>query len=448
MPIDRRQPRFPSHQVPARRTQPWAGTRYRDAALALALVVAACGPGTAGDLDSAGGSDGSAGDSSGELGTTEAVDESGSGTDADGTDGTGESPESWCLRGTSQPQLHFSDTNHAVADCDGNGLDEVWMTEALWDPVAEIQSSRIRAFELGADGQLAPVVDVEREGSVRAIVDIDGDGRLDVLMTQWDTPEQWWLAGLPELSIDEVAQPLVSPGLSSIWIDANGDGVVDVFEGTDTGLALHLGDGTGTFTLAGTHDYGREFGSKKVWPSDTPGVLLSSFEEQRLGFGGFAQEFHALSVSPVGEIAVLASGVVDAISVKYVQDFDGDGVPDALGHDEVSNQSMTYLHQEAPGQYAAQLTTQPVFGMAADTLTSADEVEILHWSNVEGEMWLRRPEDGGWPTAVPVTIEGPWLRAGAITTLQADGDGGRELLKLSYEGDRSRYSLWRLEPCQ
>lgn len=412
----------------------------------MALVLTACGPRTGG-LPSEGGSDDSAGDSEsgGDTTTIDAVNDTGDSTSSDTADSTGESLVNWCLRGSNQTELHLGQALQAVSDSDGNGRDEVWMTEWTEDRGAETHTSRIQAFELGPDGLLAMVADVERAGVPLTMVDIDGDGLLDLLMDDWDAPQAWWYVGLPGLSIDEVSQPLVRPGEWGSWLDGNGDGLVDFFERTDAGLSLHLGDGMGGFTFADTHAYPRKRTSQKLWPTEVPGVLLASYAP---GFKAFTDDFHALSVSPVGAITVLASGKTAAVSVQHVRDFDGDGVPDVLGFDELSNESMTYLHQGSPGQYVAQSIEEPVRGMAADTLTSAGEVEVLHWTSVEGEMWLRPPQDGGWPNAIEVTVEGPWFHSGAITPLQADGEGGRELLLLSAQGDSSRYSLWRLEPCE
>jgi hypothetical protein len=414
----------------------------------LAFALTACGPVVDiadGSADGSGTGQGSVSGESEGASATEAVDGTGTTASTDGS--TGEPPAtSWCLYGTPLPELPGPNAMLlAVYDADGDGRDEVWMGEQVSEPMDP--GSRISVYELGDGPALAPIYEVVRYGSVQAMADIDGDGLRDFIMSQTRDPSQWWLAGLPGVSVDAFSQPLDAPTLDGAWIDADGDGATDLFETITTALVLYMGDGDGGFIQADTLDFGFELGSARAWPSGIPGRLLVDSSEQ--SFGLVPTVLWGVEVSPAGEITVLASGGIGTVAVRHVDDLDGDMVPDALGFNEASNQGLSYAFQDTPESYGVETTEISIFGMVAGSFVTTDDVDLLHWDNEEPEVSLRpREEDGDWPTVLPVTVVGPWLYAGDFHTLQADGEGSLEILHRSAQGDDSVYDLWSLEPCR
>lgn len=409
----------------------------------------ACGPDT---VTSDGTEDGS-GDAatSGASGSTAiGADETGT-TSADTS--TGEVPEaSWCLRGAWQPQIEATDLILSVHDGDGDGRDEVWAGREQWDPVTELQSTRLLGLQLLDDDELLdPVVDLEIEGEVMHMADVDGDGMRDLLLAQWSEPQPWWQAGLPDGTFDATRQPLSPPSSSRLWVDADGDGAVDVFDvisGEMGAIDLYLGDGTGSFAPTDqlpAPEAVTYTGIVQVWPSELPGRHVAFFREETIGFGSNTDVVMGIEVSAAGEISIVAQSDPLEVGLRHASDLDDDGVPDAIGLDEKFNQWVMVLRQDAPGQYAPELIEGDVHGLVVGPLV-AEGPDLLYWDSGEG-MWLRQRVDGDWPDAAPVTIEGPWARSNQTRMLEADGTPGAEILVRLYQGSWEGYSLWRVEPC-
>ena len=315
-----------------------------------------------------------------------------------------------------------------------------------------VQSSRVLAFQLGGGELLEPIVDLEVDGDVWRMTDVDGDGLRDLVLRDETLLEIAWLAGLPGLGeFDPVPRPLFGPHASA-WVDANADGIADIVETIDGNpgrIVLHLGDGTGGFVPAGELAYDGELtydgylGRADVWPTGIPGRLLVLFEEDVNGFPNDIDVVLGIEVSPAGEITTLARSSPLDVSLRHASDLDGDGVPDALGFDSRLGTGLIHLHPDVPGHYLEDvIVPQPIEGMLVGPFT-ADEVDALYWNG--DEVLLRRRMGGAWPQAEPVAIDGPWSGNDEARVLDADGEPGAEILIRG--GADDGYALWWVEPC-
>jgi hypothetical protein len=294
---------------------------------------------------------------------------------------------------------------------------------------------------------LAPILELERPGTVSEMVDIDGDGLRDFIVLEGNAPT-WWLAGLPDPSVDELAQPLGVPDTPyGSWLDADGDGPADWLESAEAFAVLHKGDGTGGFAPAGMLDYGGQLGGVRGWPSGIPGRPLVAFQGGSLDTP--SQAMWGVEVSAAGEIAVLVSGPIGGYTrIRHVSDLDGDMIPDALAYEPFRDSSLHFIHQSRAGVYDSEVTYVPVVEMVAGSFVTAGDVDLLYWSDDESEVLLRPRENGAWPTVIPVTVVGSWQPTGERHTMQADGEGGLEILHRASENDEWVHELWTLEPCR
>lgn len=417
------------------------------AAWGVGLVLLACSPVTSGDASTEG-SSGPSSEGHETTGVTAGVDDTG--TTGLGTTTTGGVPTSWCMRSALQLALDGDRVVLTITDADGDGRDEVWMAELLWDPVQELQSSRILAFELGDDQTLELILDIVRPGWARTMADVDGDGLHDVLTSQWNEPTWSWLGGRADPMVDETTQPLHAPSMSGSWLDADGDGWVDFIGYGATEIVLYMGDGTGGLTQTDALGH-REYGSPLAHSSGVPGRVLVRFESTGLGFSGTTTALLGLAVSATGTLEPLVASEHLRFTVHHVSDLDGDEIPDAIGFDAWSYQSLGHAFHDpkSPGSYAFEVLDEgSIHGVVVGPLVSGTGVDLLYWSgSTSGDTWLRSREDEAWSTVVPVTVEGSWPAAGWNRTLQADGQGGHEILGRSYLEGHWVYLLWRLEPC-
>lgn len=413
----------------------------------LVLALASCTPSFVTEVGAADGS--GSGDDQTHGGSTHATTGASTTGTSEQADSTGDTPPAaWCLRGVAQPDLGGTHDVLAIQDADGDGRDEVWVAQALWDPVGELQSTRLLAYQLGDAEVLEAIIDVVREGEALAMTDIDGDGVLDVLMRQWNQPDAWWLAGLPDATVDLMMQPLDLPGSRAYWMDANGDGQSDAlvrFDSPTTGIALHLGDGAGGFAQTDALDSSMVRGSVYAWPGGIAGRLVVGFVSPSFGFSSDDVTLMGIEVSSAGEIGVLAQSAPLEITVRHVGDADGDAIPDVLGFDAVVGQGLIYVHQGPPGQYIDEHVELEAKVMVVAPLTGDDELDVVYSSTAD-EVFLRRREGGGWPSAIPLTLDGPWTTSAVLQPLQADGEPGMEILGRPYGRDMAP-QLWRVEPC-
>ncbi|MCA9649705.1 MAG: VCBS repeat-containing protein [Myxococcales bacterium] len=408
--------------------------------MGAALVLGGCGPSVAGDGSGGSGSGGSDGDGSGHD-TTAVVDDTGMGSSSGGAE------TAWCLRGQEQPALDVSDTVLQITDADGDGRDEVWMGPNPFLMPVEGFASRVRVYELSDGGTLERVAETTIDGHVYTTTDIDGDGVLDVIVRQLEQPEPWWQAGLGDLTVSPVQRPLAAPTAQAIGVDADGDGLGDLLELVQnedgiglSGARLHMGDGLGGTTPG---DELRLEGidildNIVIWPSPIPGQILVRFRE--LSLGASPSIFHAIAVDGAGAISTLGASSLVEIGIRHVGDLDGDGIIDALG---IAQDAHELLYLPSSESYGERILASDVAQLAAGPLVEATGIDLLSF-DLDGAAVLRRPQGDDWPTALPVELEqGEWGTSTAPQPMQADGEGGMELLVRT-----NAYWLWQLEPCE
>lgn len=410
-------------------------------------ISVACGPSVSA---SAGGGDGTSDNTSssgsppspGSIGATTA-DPSGStgGSSSAGDTDTDAEPVELCLRGTAQPLIDPEDTLLRILDTDGNGRDEVWMLQLQWDPVREIQSSILRPFELSERGSFVPRAEIELPGAVEALADVDGDGHVDAVLTQWDDETPWWQAGLPAFEFDETAQPVqgIPPLVAGSWMDVTGDNAADYMTRSEAfGFQVLVGDGTGSLTPAGASQL--EFSwPHKALPVPALGQLVLLFEEPVLGFGFDINVVRTVAVDENGQLQVVAESQALDNDPRFVGDLDGDAIADVIGLDGADN-ALRYLGS-GQGPYEEMEIVPGIRDALVGEFVQEQDVEILLWDG-KGQVHLHRRDGTAWPAGIPVTADSQWDSGGQSRVLEADGTPGSEILRTD-----ETYSLWRVEEC-
>ena len=430
--------------------------------LGIVVGVSACGPtfgadDTGADTGEASPEDSEAADGaeSGSQGGS-ADSSSGGGEPTSSTMGddaeTGDDPESaWCLRGTPELAIEPDMNVAAVADTNGDGRDEVWTVEHLWDPVTEVQTTRVVVFGLEdvarGSPHLQPLAELDRSGFAFALADIDGDGALDVLMSQWDGRDTWWLAGTGDLSVGETPSPLSIPSTQGLRFDVDGDGAVDHVATHPDRVTLHMGDGGGGFAQGDVLTYRGELGSLDLVDSGVPGEPIFVTTELILGFGSELNRVLRIGVTGNGDLDVLASSDNLDFTVAGAADLDGDGRPEVMGMDVITNTGPIVLQEDRGGTYAKLDFRASTKGLLFGALTDIGSHDLLAWDSLPTGMRLRIWSDGAWSDPAPVSIEGAWGSWGETHVLDVDGAGGEEILRRGW-GDSDAYGLWRLEPCE
>ena len=144
----------------------------------------------------------------------------------------------------------------AAGDVDGDGDLDVWLAAYESGPDVLLLNDGHGGFTPAEPGRIAEVDD-RTTGVV--LVDVDEDDDLDAITANWQ-PNGEIAAGLRLLEnvdgafVDRTAERLpadATPTFGVTVLDANGDGHVDLFAGSDGAAPrLLLGDGAGAFTWA------------------------------------------------------------------------------------------------------------------------------------------------------------------------------------------------------
>jgi len=181
-------------------------------------------------------------------------------------------------------------------------------------------------------------------------VQLDGDGVPDVLTWEFDLSARGWrTSGGDGL----VAAPLRSFGASGpVFGDFNNDGVLDAF-GYGAGLAVAFGDGDGGFAPmrhtalpAGV----QSVNSAVVDDFDGDGVADAVLSMQR--WDSFGSELVRVEVDAEGGISTTAVALLELSGVRLaVGDLDEDGVRDLVTHEEETG--LVLLRNEGDGKFAA-----------------------------------------------------------------------------------------------
>ncbi len=162
--------------------------------------------------------------------------------------------------GTFQPAFTYSlgtELGHsvAVADVNGDGKPDLLLGNTCNDYSGSCEGIKLVGVMLGnGDGTFQPVVSYssgpawEYQSSV-AVADVNGDGKPDLLATNFDSGSVGVLLGNGDGTFQTaVTYGGCGPYCSSVTAaDVNGDGSLDLVAATSTGVVLMLGNEDGTF---------------------------------------------------------------------------------------------------------------------------------------------------------------------------------------------------------
>jgi hypothetical protein len=170
------------------------------------------------------------------------------------------------------------------------------------------------------------------------LADINGDGHLDVLITNNSIPnpsdaQVWVLTGRGDGTFNEAQKFATGPSpYAAVPADLNGDGVIDVVTplggAGNSGVSILLGRGDGTFGAATRYTFGNSTGHAEVVDVNhdgAPDVLTTSY---------YTGEIYVLLNRGDGTFGTpRAFQQTETAETMSTADFDGDGNIDAVtGH--------------------------------------------------------------------------------------------------------------------
>jgi hypothetical protein len=383
------------------------------------------------------------------------------GGDVTGGEATGDPGECWIVQDLFKAP---DDVDVFAADQDGDGAQEIWVAPSSDFGPGPGFTSLVRVDDTGMPGP-----EVQLDGFLVAMPDIDGDGVLDLWLVQFGmrTPPTFaWARGHADGTFELPAIPsdLELGGNVSGFFDADGDDVADAFALTDAGsLELLLGDGLGSFSLASELPLGIE-GFGFVGPIDHAvgmGLLQTQTDFGGPGGGGdscFVREYRLVR-SDAGMLGLMSTSApgsglgplvrtfayADGLVATYTRACgeSGEYLPElrhlvATRSDEVMLEaaSITDIAWAAP----ADLDGNGVLDIAlaqpgADSIAWAPGLDQITLGEIE-----------------PLPISNPEVRANNVRAVDLDGDGREEILRgwVLDDGEPAglSYDRIRLGPCE
>jgi hypothetical protein len=256
--------------------------------------------------------------------------------------------------GTFQPATTFSSGaaepySLAVADVNGDGKRDLLVANCLFygsDLPCPGVGGPLSVLLGNGDGTFRTPVTYGTGGMAGsfsvAVADVNGDGKPDLLVTNWSTNEGNFNGNVGVLlgNGDGTFQPAViydsgGPGAFSVAVaDVNGDGKPDVVVGNRIGLGVLLGDGDGTFHPVVSYNlFGAGAGSVAVADVNgdgKPDLLVAMCANADFWFCNDAVSVLLGNGDGTFQAAVTyASGGYTAASLA-VADVNGDTKPDVL----------------------------------------------------------------------------------------------------------------------
>ena len=434
--------------------------RFGSLRAAIVLLVG-CGPNVAGSsgADDGTGSSGAADGSSTSAGSvgTATTDDDPSSTTAEPTSGDGSSTGgsvALCLRRDPLAELDEASWVH-VEDVDGDGIPRVWLTDDQWDPLEELRTVAVNAWSIDDHGLMTLQVSQSVEGSYQRFVDVDGDGRLDLVISDWTRNDaSFWLPGTADGTFTETPRPLAWPEaalpftLRPAWRDANGDGIADVFAFRDERLVFLRGDGDGGFAETGDVALSQPYPEHVAAVSGRTDTLVAIAGNGAIGFG-LHDSLDIVEVQPDGSLVSVAQwndNTVDTFDVVLATDRVGDAGIDVivLGTESASS-NLWMLASDGSGFVRTDLGVSIGDAWAGD-FEGSGETSLLVTDRESSQIELWR--GAGVPSEDVSVVQGQLGALEVGNFIHAvgdfDADGVTELILRNNDG---RWETAQVVPC-
>jgi hypothetical protein len=259
--------------------------------------------------------------------------------------------------GTTMPhQAAIADVNHdgnldivlmAGGFNDYTHLEEVYVMTLLGNGAGVFTHPPI---ELPTSGAIAPgLADGAIVGGIK-VVDLDGDGNLDVLFSNCENQNLYEALGNGDGTFRDSTTPITTFGYpnSLAFADVTGDGILDTIEYGNGYTAIYAGLGKGVFAQTPTLIDGSLAGFAPGEPADFDGdgQLDIVRTDQVTDFTSlFLQKKGVFNVSPV---LTAPGSPASFFQVVAKGDFNGDGIPDVVAIDYAPFWSNTQRHYPYP----------------------------------------------------------------------------------------------------
>jgi hypothetical protein len=207
-------------------------------------------------------------------------------------------------------------------------------------PPIELPTSGAIAVDIG-DGAIA--------GGMK-VVDLDGDGNLDVLFANCENQNLYESLGNGDGTFHNSTTPITTFGYPNAlaFADVTGDGIIDTIEYGNGYTAIYAGLGKGKFAQTPTLIDGSLAGLAPGEPADFDGdgQLDIARTDQVTGITSiFLQKNGVFHVSPVLSMPGSTPSFFQAVAKG---DFNGDGVPDVVAIDNTALFNNTQQHYPYP----------------------------------------------------------------------------------------------------
>lgn len=180
-----------------------------------------------------------------------------------------------------------------------------------------------------------------------ALADINGDGKVDVVVTSWQTNSVKVFLGNGNGTLQEPSDFATDPGPNSVAAgDFNGDGKLDLATANySESVSLLLGNGDGTFQTAQSFAAGDYLGSVTAGDVNSDGKLdlVVSNSRSSLSADGAVSVLLGNGDGSLAPPISTATGGSATYSV-VMGDFNGDGRPDAVAANAGSNSVSVLLN--------------------------------------------------------------------------------------------------------
>ncbi len=306
---------------------------------------------------------------------------------------------------------------------------------------------RVSATPAMAAPTLSPhVVNASASGALSVhAVDVDGDGRVDVLSANYHSDMIAWYrngGGSPPVWTAYTISTTADGAASVYATDLDGDGMVDVLSAScfnDKIAWYRNGGGSPPSWMAHTISTVADC-AQSVFAVDVDGdgrvdVLSASANDDKIAWyrnngGGYPPTWTPYTISTTA----------DGAQSVFAADVDGDGRVDALSASNNDDEIAWYRNGggSPPVWTLFTISTAAVgaFAVLAADVDSDGRVDVLSASWADDKIAWYRNGGGSPPTWTPYTISTVVDGAYSVLTTDVDGDGRVDVLSAGYTDDK------------